>query len=160
MPHRIGITGHREFDPATSLLIRATLRRMIEAYQPDDLIGVSCLAEGADTMFAEAVADRGGRLEVVVPAVRYREALPASHQPAYDACLARATAVHRLALVESDNTAYLAGNERMLAAVDRLIAVWDGLPARGPGGTADVVAEARRRGMPVEVVWPTGARRA
>lgn len=159
-PYRIGITGHREFDPATSTLIRAALRRVVDAYQPHDLVGVSCLAEGADTMFAEAVTDRGGRLEVVVPALRYREALPAAHRRTYDALLARATAVHRLPLIESDDTAYLAGNHRMLTAVDRLVAVWDGLPARGPGGTADVVTEARRRGLPVEVVWPAGGKRA
>jgi hypothetical protein len=42
---------------------------------------------------------------------------------------------------------------------DVLLAVWDGRPARGFGGTGDVVAYARRRGVPVEVVWPRGAER-
>jgi hypothetical protein len=42
---------------------------------------------------------------------------------------------------------------------DVLLAVWDGQPARGPGGTGDVVAYARARGTPVEVVWPAGAAR-
>ena len=158
--HRIGITGHRQFDDPTSRLIRAALRRAVDAYQGHELVGVTCLAEGSDTLFAEAVADRGGRLEVVVPAIRYREALPLAHQGAYDRLLARAAAVHRLAFIESDDVAYLAGGRRMLMVVDRLIAVWDGLPARGVGGTAEVVADARRRGLPVDVVWPAGARRA
>jgi hypothetical protein len=157
---RIGITGHREFDAPTTRLIRAALHRAVGAYQGHDLIGVTCLAEGADTLFAEAVAAHGGRLEVVVPAARYREALPPAHQGRYDELLARAAAVHRLALVESDDAAYLAGGRQMLMVVDRLIAVWDGLPARGVGGTADVVADARKLGLPVEVVWPPGARRA
>ena len=46
--------------------------------------------------------------------------------------------------------------------VDRssvLVAVWDGQPARGLGGTADVVAYARQRGVPMEVIWPQGATR-
>ena len=47
----------------------------------------------------------------------------------------------------------------MLARADRLFAVWDGKPARGYGGTADVVAEARQRGVPVTVIWPEGASR-
>ncbi|MEY9891804.1 hypothetical protein ABIA35_003346 [Catenulispora sp. MAP12-49] len=157
---RIGITGHRQFDEPTTRLIRAALRRVVEAYQGCDLIGVTCLAEGSDTLFAEAVADRGGRLEVVVPAVRYRETLPATHQDAYDEWLARATEVHRLAFFESDDAAYLAGGEQMLMVIDRLIAVWDGLPARGIGGTGDIVQNAYRRGLPVEVVWPDGALRA
>jgi hypothetical protein len=157
---RIGITGHREFDKPTSLLITEALRRIIDPYQPHDLVGVTCLAEGSDTLFAEAVADHGGRLEVVVPALRYRDALPTSHLETYDEWLARAAAVHRLPLIHPDDAAYLAGSRRMLAVIDRLVAVWDGLPARGVGGTAEVVACARQRGLPVEVVWPDGAQRA
>ena len=38
-------------------------------------------------------------------------------------------------------------------------AVWDGEPARAYGGTADVVAEARKRGIPVTIIWPEGASR-
>ncbi|MFE3754360.1 hypothetical protein ACFXO9_08640 [Nocardia tengchongensis] len=33
------------------------------------------------------------------------------------------------------------------------------LPARGFGGTADVVATAHARGLPVTVLWPEGAER-
>ena len=46
--------------------------------------------------------------------------------------------------------------------VDRssvVLAVWDGQPSRGLGGTADVVAYARQRGVTVTVVWPEGASR-
>jgi hypothetical protein len=32
-----------------------------------------------------------------------------------------------------------------------LIALWDGQPSRGKGGTAEIVAYARQRGIPV--VW-------
>jgi hypothetical protein len=48
----------------------------------------------------------------------------------------------------------MAGSERMLDLADELVAVWDGLPARGHGGTADVVAVALDRGIPVTVIWP------
>jgi hypothetical protein len=47
----------------------------------------------------------------------------------------------------------------MVDRADRLIAVWDGLPARAYGGTADVVQYARHKGTPVTVVWPQGAYR-
>jgi len=50
-------------------------------------------------------------------------------------------------------------SKAMLARTDRLFAVWDGKPARGYGGTADVVAEARKRAVPVTVIWPEGASR-
>ncbi|GGL42208.1 hypothetical protein GCM10011588_66220 [Nocardia jinanensis] len=47
----------------------------------------------------------------------------------------------------------------MLDEADELFAVWDGKPARGYGGTADVVAVVCDRNMPVTVVWPEGASR-
>ena len=37
---------------------------------------------------------------------------------------------------------------------DMLLAVWDGSPSRGPGGTADMVTQARIRGMPVLIIDP------
>jgi hypothetical protein len=47
----------------------------------------------------------------------------------------------------------------MLQHSDQLWAVWDGQPARGYGGTADVVAAAHGNGLPVQVIWPPGAHR-
>jgi hypothetical protein len=53
----------------------------------------------------------------------------------------------------------MAASRAMLDKADRLFAVWDGEPARAYGGTADVVTEARQRGIPVTVIWPKGASR-
>jgi hypothetical protein len=47
----------------------------------------------------------------------------------------------------------------VVEASELLVAVWDGEPARGLGGTADVVAYAREGAIPVEVIWPEGATR-
>jgi hypothetical protein len=47
----------------------------------------------------------------------------------------------------------------MLDAADELFAVWDGKPARGYGGTADVMAVGREGGIPVTVVCPEGSQR-
>ena len=65
----------------------------------------------------------------------------------------------RLDRVESTEDAHMEASSAMLTTADRLFAVWDGKPARGYGGTADVVAYARRHGKPVHVIWPTGAER-
>jgi hypothetical protein len=53
----------------------------------------------------------------------------------------------------------MAASMFMPRRVDELFSVWDGLPARGFAGTADVVAHARRRGIEVCVLWPPGSRR-
>lgn len=73
--------------------------------------------------------------------------------------LGSAVEVHRTGLAESGSHAHQAGSEILVGLVDRLLAVWDGKPARGYGGTADVVAYARRTGVPVRVLWPEGASR-
>jgi hypothetical protein len=156
---RIAITGHRGLPAATERLVDRAIRNQLAAYADHDLVGVSALADGADQLFARAVLDAGGRLEVIVPAARYRDGLPASAHAAYDELLARATRVDRLNRVESTEQAHMAASQAMLARADRLFAVWDGKHARGYGGTADVVAEARKRAVPVTVIWPEGASR-
>jgi hypothetical protein len=120
---------------------------------------LSCLADGADQIFARAVLDLGGTLEAVVPARRCRDELPAAAHPDYDALLAQAAAVYSLPFTDSTAEAHMRASERMLDLADELLAVWDGKPARGYGGTADVIAAARQRRMAVQVIWPPGATR-
>jgi hypothetical protein len=115
---------------------------------------VSALADGADQIFARAVLDTGGQLEAIVPATRYRDGLPEAAHATYDALLSAASKVDRLSYTESTEEAHMPASRTMLDKADRLFAVWDGKPARGHGGTADVVAEARQRRIPVTVIWP------
>ncbi|WP_189254614.1 hypothetical protein [Lentzea flava] len=152
---RLAITGHR----GLSSELEAEVDRMIRAAVAEDsgVVGVSCLADGADAVFAQAVLDAGGSLVVVLPAVKYRESLPEDYRPTFDRLLARAGNVVRLPFVTPDSHAYMEAGKRMVDESDSLLAVWDGLPGRGRGGTADVVAYARSKGVPVTVVWPEGA---
>jgi hypothetical protein len=152
---RLAITGHR----GLSAELEAEVDRMIRAAvdRSGDLVGVSCLADGADAVFARAVLDAGGALVAVLPALEYRDSLPEDYRPVYDRLLARAGKVVQLPFVTPDPDAYMEAGKRMVEESDSLLAVWDGLPGRGPGGTADVVAYARSRGVPVTVLWPEGA---
>jgi hypothetical protein len=157
---RIAITGHRGLPDDTTALVDRALRAELANRDTDDLIiGLSCIADGADALFARAVLDSGATLIVVVPAHRYRDGLPAEHHATYDQLLAAASEVIRLDYDESTPQAHQAASERMLETADELFAVWDGKPARGYGGTADVVAAAEQQQIPVTVLWPEGARR-
>lgn len=91
--------------------------------------------------------------------MEYRDGLPEEHHSTYDALFGRASQVIELERVKSDSEAHMAASERMIAEADELLAVWDGNPARGYGGTADVVEAARECDLPVTVVWPDGATR-
>jgi hypothetical protein len=157
---RLAVTGHRGLSEKTTALVDAALRSEIgERAKAGDLVGLSCLADGADALFAKAILDYGGVLHIVVPARKYRDELPKDHHATYDALMAEAAEVVRLDHVESDSGAHMDASLRMLTDTDELLAVWDGQPARAPGGTADVVDAAHSQGVPVTVIWPAGATR-
>lgn len=111
-------------------------------------------------MFTRVVRDLGGSVEVVLPAADYRERKVKPNNTAeFDELISTAATVHTMPFAQSNSDAYLAASEHVLSTVDTLIAVWDGRPSGGYGGTADVVAAARKRGIPVAMVWPEGAKR-
>jgi hypothetical protein len=155
---RIAISGHRGLRASTAVLIEKAIRTALEE-AGHDVTGISCLADGADQIFARAVTDLGGTLEAIIPADQYRDGLPADSHSEYDRLLATATNACLLPFPEPTPESFMAASELMINSADELYAVWDGKPARGYGGTADVVAYARERGKPVTVIWPPGAHR-
>jgi hypothetical protein len=156
---RIGITGHSNLSPGSVPLVAEGLRDAL-AEVGGPLVGVSCLARGADQVFARVVLEHGGQLEVVLPAADYLERkVKPDNAAEFDELIGKAVTVTTMPFRESNRDAYLAASEHVLGVVDAMIAVWDGLPSDGRGGTADVVTVARDRGLPVTVVWPEGTSR-
>ncbi|MET1074371.1 MAG: hypothetical protein ABWY11_17115 [Umezawaea sp.] len=158
---RIGITGHSNLVPECVDAVHAAIRDVLheETAGGSPLIGVTCLAPGADQVFARVVLELGGKVEVVLPASDYRGKIKPENVAVYDELLAQADIVSVLPFMLSGRQAYVAANERMLASVELLVAVWAGGPAGGRGGTGEVVEHARASGVPVVVVWPEAARR-
>lgn len=158
---RVAVSGHRALSPEVARLIGAGIKAELEKIRAASpaLIGLSCLADGADQIFATAVLAAGGTLEVVIPADEYRDGLPEDAKPAYDELFRSAGLIHKCEYRESTSEAHMEASRFMIDRADHLIAVWDGEPARGYGGTADVVQYARERGIPVAVVWPQGVSR-
>jgi hypothetical protein len=114
---------------------------------------VSPIADGADQIAAEVALDLGWELQVVLPfgRKRYRASL-ANHgaRERFDALMERAACVLELpgdARRELD--AYVMTGRATVAHCDILIAIWDGLPPRGRGGTGEVAMLAITRGTAV-----------
>lgn len=157
---RVGVTGHLNLSDESVRLVTVALRDFLGGLDPASLVGVSCLARGSDSVFAEVLIELGGRLEVVLPSNDYREAKIGPDQlPQFDRLLAQASAVDTMPFDTADSNAYAAANEALLSSIDQLVAIWDGRPALDKGGTAAAVAGARARGIAVHVIWPDGARR-
>lgn len=157
---RIAVTGHMDISPESVELIRTELlTRLTEHSDGEQVIGLSCIARGADSIFAEAVLDSGGSLEVILPSRHYREKkVKPEHSQVFDKLIANAGHVRTLPFETVDRDAYDAANEILVGECDRLFAVWDGR-AGGRSGTATVVERAQARDVPVTVVWPSGASR-
>jgi hypothetical protein len=173
----VGITGHRldtlPPDGAATLpeRIGAALKlmtdtaRAIHARAPDYFTSeaprfdfVSPLADGADQIAAQAGFDLGYRLHAILPFPKadYRQDLEGDAAKArFDAMIDRAETCLELPGDRSNALeAYVMTGRATVAHCDLLIAVWDGLKARGRGGTAEVVEMAIARGKPVIHIPP------
>ncbi|EFL25148.1 conserved hypothetical protein [Streptomyces himastatinicus ATCC 53653] len=157
----IAVTGHMDLTDESVPLVRAELDKVLASYESSCLVGVSCIAKGSDSLFAEAVLAAGGSLVVVIPSQDYRQAkVKLDHAATFDRLVESADEVLVMPHETANRQAYEAANAVLLERADRLVAVWNGQPpgTKG-GGTADVVYQAREAGVPVDVVWPDGASR-
>jgi hypothetical protein len=154
---RIGVTGHRSIPGQVLPVVRAGMRGHLGG---GSLEALTCLAAGADQLFADIALDSGVPVTAVIPGMEYEAHLDDDAARAGYRRILRACA-HRVELPPepTHEEAYFAAGRWIVDHCDRLIAVWDGRPARGLGGTGDVVAYARRTGVPVTVLWPSGAQR-
>lgn len=159
---RIAVTGHMNLTPETETLIyQAVMAELASYIGADGLTGISCIARGADSIFANAVLDSGGQLEVVLPSVDYRQVKVGPEYAArFDSLLSRAKQVHVGRSATANRAAYEEANETLLSAGDVLFAIWDGERGVDRGSTGSVVGLAEERGIPVRVIWPTGASRS
>ena len=155
----LGVTGHQTIPPGTREYVLHAVRAMIRGMR-SPLTAVSSLAGGADQLVAAELLRSGGRLHVILPSRNYESAFATEADLAsFRSLLEAADAVTELDYAEPSEEAFLAAGKSVVDNCEVLIAIWDGEPARGLGGTADVVGYARERGTTVSVVWPDGTGR-
>ena len=169
---QIGVTGHRlnRIAPEMARSLPHECERVLHAIasasgcvrepgatgeKPASLRVISPLAEGADRIVARAGMALGAELQCPLPfpAEDYKQDFEsAASREEFDALLAQASSV----LVaggdrKAEDTAYERAGQIVVQQSDVLIAIWDGEPSRGRGGTAQMVEEALELGIPV--VW-------
>ncbi len=177
----VGVTGHRlgALDDARVAAIRDEIALALDTIEreamalfkresalfaaaPPTLTLVSPLADGADQMAAEAGLARGWRLQTVLPfdrATYVRDFPDPAAAARFTALLDQSDCVLELpGDPDDDAEAYMAAGRATIAHCDVLIAVWDGRPPRGRGGTAEVVHLAVAQGTPVIHVPSDGQR--
>ncbi len=168
----LGVTGHRAAAIPAAALPRLRERvaaviaelegaaRSLAALEaahfadcPPSFTIVSPLADGADQIATEAALARGFALQAVLPFANgdnRGDFADAAALAEYDALLARATSVLELPGERAESLdAYVMAGRATVAHCDILLAVWDGLPQRGRGGTGEIIELAMARGTPV-----------
>lgn len=159
---RIGVTGHISLPDQAAMIepVRQALQLIVAAVlvpPPREfvLVAVSALAEGADRIVArEVLSNPGSRLEVALPRSRADYATDFDGPDSvseFHALLERAAKIWQAPPFGTREEGYEWAGRRVVDKCDVLIALWDGLPSRGRGGTAEIVAYARERKVPL--VW-------
>jgi hypothetical protein len=170
----LGVVGHRALAASDLDAIMASAKRVFAefaaaandlrshkaftAYHPGpaELRCLSGLAEGADCLLAEAALASGWSLRAVLPfpAAEFEKDFSAGGAGLLRSLLPRAADVCELGARLHDARAYLDVGEYIVEHSQIVVAVWNGEPARGPGGTGDVIARALRAGRPVLAMDP------
>jgi hypothetical protein len=188
LPRRlmIGFSGHRhlgEHAGAAANAVREAIDRL--ASRCPRIAGMSSAASGGDTLFAEEMLRRNAPLSIVLPfpcerfkkdfeteppdawprseeIIRRAVELDVVHQDDADAGMVVDTGLqaeqqHALGK-KRDAKAYWEATHRTVDCSDILLAIWNGKPGKGAGGTADAVKYARRIRLPLIIFNPeTGA---
>ncbi|HEY7005957.1 MAG TPA: hypothetical protein VH392_05680 [Sphingomicrobium sp.] len=168
----VGVTGHRaevlaegdierlrERVRDTLVLIEQAGRDLLERERDCFAAGVpqlrfvSPIADGADQIAAELALELGWQLQAIIPFSRevYRASLANdAARERFDALIERSACLLELPGDPDDSLdAYIMTGRATVSHCDVLIAVWDGKPPRGRGGTGEVVQLALTRGTAI-----------
>jgi hypothetical protein len=172
---KIGVTGHRpnRFPEAGMVRVRDKLALLFPVIvrsigqgegtgrlDYSATVVVSALAEGADRLVVNAGFSAGFGLIAILPFTADEYARDFDSEASRADFRTLLTRANRIAVLAGQRTApedayYQAG----IAVLDQsniVIAVWDGEPAHGKGGTTEIVQEAMKRGLPVLWFTPDG----
>lgn len=153
---RIGITGHQALSESSHWDWVARAFDVLLPPLPKPLIGITCLAKGADQLFAEAVLKNSGTVEAILPFPEYEMTFDEKTRQHYWQLLKRASKVTVLAKQDSAEESYLNAGKLVVDLSNMVVAVWNGKPAGGPGGTADIVEYTKQQKK--QLVWLNPAR--
>ena len=159
----IGVTGHRVIEDED--LIRSKVREVLGSIEngfsdKDHIFKViSPLAEGADRIVAQEVLNFHGcphenEMQAVLPLKKEDYMNDFKTQESKDEflnLLGKAEKVITLPETPTRKDAYLQVGEFVVDKCIILIAIWDGKPSRGKGGTAEIIDYAKS--ISREVVW-------
>jgi len=153
--HVVGFTGHRKLPnaPETQRVMRECLTSL-KSEAGVEWLALSSVAAGSDMMFAQSALGLGFGWEAILPlpAAEFRNDFNAAEWKEVETLLHEAEHVRVIGDRGLREDAYLDGGMETVNHCDVLLAVWDGEPSRGRGGTAEIVGYARELKRPIIII--------
>jgi hypothetical protein len=135
---RVGITGHQDLgNVGTITWLKNELEDTISQLKIE--YGYSCLAIGADQLFAGILLKHNIPLIAVIPSENYEQTFDDELRDQYKRFLNCASEHIQLSHKQPSQIAFFDASKLLVNNCNVMIAIWNGLPAKGLGGTADVV---------------------
>ena len=136
---KVGITGHQNLGSKETITwLSDVLATVVHKYGID--MGITSLAIGADQLYAQILRKKDIRYLAIIPSDQYEKTFAnTSDLEKYNSLLHDASEVIKLPFNAPSEVAFYEAGKHMVNLSDMVIAIWDGQPAKGLGGTGDVV---------------------
>ncbi len=156
--HVVGFSGHRQLANAAgaAAAIRVALE-FLQRLAPGEWIALSSVAGGSDQLFVQQARAIGLSWHAILPLprVEFAQDFTTAEWAVVEEILVTADYVRVISESGEREDAYLDCGIETVNDADVLLVFWDGQPARGKGGTADVVEYAKSIGKPVMIIDAT-----
>lgn len=150
---KVGITGHQNLTPAESDWLKVELEIEIKLMKVEE--AYSCLAIGADQLFARVILANNIPLIAVIPCKKYEQTFDKNNIKLYKNLVAQTTNRIQLAFDSPSEEAFYEAGKTVVNNSDVVFAFWNSLPSKGLGGTADIVSFANSLNKKIVHLNPT-----
>jgi hypothetical protein len=156
---KICVTGHRDLANANE--VKSDIAYSLSYFKrlDPDLLAISALAKGADTLFADEAVQQAIPIKIILPFTpeEYRKDFTdqndiyklETHLQQYGYEI---THVSNISTPDQRNQAYRQAGIQMVDLADIVLAVWDSKPANGIGGTGDIVQYAIEKNKELHII--------
>ncbi len=139
---KVGITGHQNLTADESNWLKQELETEIKQMKIEE--AYSCLAIGSDQLFANVILANNIPLVAITPCKKYEQTFDEKHIDFYKSILKQAVNQIKLDFENPSEEAFYEAGKTVANKSDVVFAFWNNLPAKGLGGTADIVSFAKK----------------
>lgn len=151
---KVGITGHQDLgNIETFNWINKSLSELIDSEMIE--LGITCLAIGADQLYAELLLKKNIPYLSIIPSKDYETTFKnGKDKDNYLHFLKKSENIEYLQNDNPNEQAFYEAGKKLVDMADYIIAIWNGKKAKGLGGTGDIVEYALKQNKKVIHINP------